>query len=115
MKKLILLTIILILSQLFLFAYAEENDVLNLHSNNSYILELNTRPFDVQITNPRIIKTEITTDLYTNNSQLILTTIQEGISYVSYKTNNIIRTIKILVDNQAPITQTVIEIDKPME
>lgn len=112
MKK-FLLFILITLPQIFSIAFAEDSAIYNLHTNNAYILELTVRPMDLQITNNSIIKAEVVTDIFTTNSQMVITTFDEGISYITYKSNNKPYTIKILVDNKANVD--LLEIDKPKE
>ena len=112
MKKIILF-ILIIFPQIFSSVFAENNSVYNLHTNNAYILDLTVRPMDIQITNNSIIKVEVVTDLFTTNSQLVIQTFDEGISYITYKSNEKSHTVKILVDNKSDVD--LLEIDKPKE
>ena len=68
------------------------------------------RPIDLQVTNSEVIKAESVTGIFTNDSHLVIKTFKEGISYISYKANEKVYTIKILVDNNANVD--LIEIDK---
>lgn len=110
MKKIILTTLILLTAQTCVSAMDTEKTI-NLHTNTSYILDLDKRPMDLQITNPRILEAEATTDIFSEQSQLMLTTREEGISYVTFKQGKINRTLKILVDNNEKVDESVIEID----
>ena len=109
MKKFILLLTMVLFSQLFINANAKEPDkTINLHTDGAYILLLNTRPIEMTISNPQIINAEVTTEIYSQDSQ----TLTEGIAYINYKLKNTPQTIKVLVDNNAPVDKDVIEIDK---
>lgn|SRR5574344_1630850 len=116
MKKLILTLILLLIPNLYSCAFGIESDkTINLHSENAYILELPQRATNIQITNPRILEAEINTDIFTNDAQIILKTSDEGISYLSYKTDNKTITVKVLIDNNADVDDSVIEIDQVKE
>lgn len=112
MKK-IFLFILIILPQIFSSVFAEDSSVYNLHTNSAYILDLSNRPKDLQVTNPSIIKAETVTDIFSTDSQLVIKTFDEGISYITYKFDEQAFTIKILVDNKS--TEDLLEIDKPKE
>lgn len=110
MKKLMLTTLILLTAPACAFALDTEK-VLNLHTNSSYILDLDKRPMDLQVTNPRILEAEATSDIFTEQSQLMLTTSEEGISYVTFKQGKVNHTLKILIDDNEKVDDSVIEID----
>lgn len=110
MKKLISALLLLFTIQTYAFSIETEKTI-NLHSNSSYILDLKKRPIDLQVTNPRILEADSTTEIYSEQSQLMLTTTDEGISYVTFKQGNINHTIKVLVDNNEKIDSSVTEID----
>lgn len=113
MKKFILLLTMVLFSQLFINANAKEPDkTINLHTDGAYILLLNTRPIEMTISNPQIINAEVTTEIYSQDSQIVIKTLTEGIAYINYKLKNAPQTIKVLVDNNAPVDKDVIEIDK---
>ena len=113
MKKFILLLTMVLFSQLFINANAKEPDkTINLHTHGAYILLLNTRPIEMTISNPQIINAEVTTEIYSQDSQIVIKTLTEGIAYINYKLKNTPQTIKVLVDNNAPVDKDVIEIDK---
>lgn len=110
MKKLISALLLLFAIQTQVFSLETETTI-NLHANCSYILDLEKRPIDLQVTNPRILEADSTTEIYSQQSQLMLTTLDEGISYVTFKLGNIHHTIKVLVDNNEEIDSSVTEID----
>lgn len=119
MKKAVIYAVTaLIFSLLFstaLFAAEKNTSVLNLHTDGAYILDLSSRPMDLQITNKNVINAEAVTDILGAESQLVITTFNEGISYITYKSNNVIHTIKILVDNKEQVDENLLEIDKVKE
>lgn len=111
MKKLLT---VLCLSMLFTVSQAfalNPQKTINLHSDGVYILNVEKRPQDIQVTNPRILEVTSTGDIFSANSQLVLTTQEEGISYVTYKQGDITYTIKVLIDNQEEVDSSVIELD----
>ena len=78
-----------------------------------YILEVDARPKDIQVTNPNILEVTSTSDSFTPTGQLVLRTQQEGISYVTYKygKSNAKYTIKVLIDNNQSVDGSVFELD----
>lgn len=100
MKKLILILATLILSQAPNYAF-ENGTVLNLHSEKTYVIDIDSRPSDIQVSNKRISTVNSTTELYSDVSQLLITTSEEGISYITYKVKDVTKTIKLLIDNNA--------------
>lgn len=115
MKRLILLLIMTLIPQFLFSAFAEQVRVINLHSDGAYILYVDNRPMELDVSNKNVIDAEILTELYTPESQLVIRTFQEGISYITFKLKNKSNTIKVLVDNKAPVDKDVIEIDKVKE
>lgn len=115
MKKLILILIMTLIPQLSLCAFAEQIRIINLHADGAYILNLDNRPMELNVSNKNVINAEVLTELYTSDSQLVLRTYQEGISYITFRLKNKLNTIKVLVDNNAPVDKDLIEIDKVKE
>lgn len=115
MKKLILVLIMTIMPQLFFSAFAQQTRVINLHSDGAYILNMDNRPMELDISNKNVVNAEVLTELYTPDSQLVVRTFQEGISYITFKLKNKPNTIKVLVDNRSPVDKEVIEIDRVKE
>ncbi|MBS4760811.1 MAG: hypothetical protein KHX03_08960 [Clostridium sp.] len=114
MKKLLLFLSLLILPQFLINAHAiESGAVLNLHTNESYILDLKQRPKDIQNSNPRIVKAESVTEIFTTDSNLIITTYEEGIAYITFKLNEKNTTIKLLIDDKADEDKGLLKLDKP--
>lgn len=113
MKKILSLFFILaIQSSCQVFAITPQKTV-NLHTGSVYILSVDARPKDIQVTNSNILEVTSTSDSFTPRGQLVLTTLQEGISYVTYKygKTNLEYTIKFLIDNNQPVDKSVIELD----
>ena len=115
MKKIILILILTLISQAVSFAAENSPSVINLHTDCAYVLDLDSRPMELQITNKNVVNAEIVTDILGVESQLVINTFNEGISYITYKANNITYTIKVLVDNQEPEDKNLLEIDKVKE
>ena len=115
MKKIISIVIISIISQLFCTVFADDTKVINLHTNGAYILDLKYRPLEMNVSNKNVINAEVATELYSPQSQLVIRTYDEGISYITYKIKNQKAVIKVLVDNNAPVDNEVVEIDKVKE
>lgn len=114
MKKLILILATIIFAQAPNYAF-ENGTVLNLHSEKTYVIDIEGRPNDIQVSNKRISTVNSTTELYSDESQLLITTSEEGISYVTYKIKNVTKTIKLLIDNKAdedPNLWVLDEVDK---
>lgn len=114
MKKIILTLTALFLIQTQSFA-AENNNILNLHTGNSYIIPTQERVINLQNSNPRIITVEADTYIDNSDSSLLITTYEEGIAYISYKQKDKIITIKILIDNKADEDTNILKLDKPDE
>lgn len=116
MKKIILILTMLLLPQFFSHASAQEPvKTINLHSGAAYILDFDKRPIELQVTNPRILKAEVTTEIFSEESQIVIRTYEEGISYITFKNGNTPKTIKVLIDNKAPLDDSVIELDTVKE
>lgn len=119
MKKTVLFTITALIINLLCFsitfAAEKSTSVFNLHTDGAYVLDLNYRPMDLQITNKNVVNAEAVTDILGTESQLVIRTFDEGISYITYKSNNIVYTIKVLVDNKEPVDDSLLEIDKVKE
>lgn len=115
MKRIILVLILTLLCQSTSFAAEKNTSVFNLHTDGAYVLDLDSRPMDLQITNKNVVNAEAVTDIIGTESQLVITTFNEGISYITYKSNNVIHTIKILVDNKEDVDENLLEIDKIKE
>ena len=91
----------------------ENNSVLNLATDNSYVIPLKTRPQNLQNSNTRIAKVDAITGITEEDSSILITTIEEGIAYITYKENETPVTIKILIDNKAEQDKELIILDKP--
>lgn len=112
MKKLFDILILAILPLFFCSVFAQDVSVYNLNSQNAYILAINGRPFDLSVSNPDVLKVSVVTDLFSTNSQLVLETFKEGISYITYRLNDKEQVAKILVDNKSVVD--LIELDRPV-
>lgn len=115
MKKLIILFTTIILTQVFCVALSQNEKVYNMHTDKAYIIDLDVRPMDMQITNFNVLKVTTVTDIFSNNSQLIIETFEEGISYISYKFKNKSYKVKVLVDNNSKQDENLMELDKIKE
>lgn len=116
MKKLLSLLIILITTQINSTAQAiESGAILNLHTKESYVVDLNARPKDLQNSNQRIVKVDVVTEIETTDSDLIITTFEEGIAYITVKLNEKNVTIKLLIDDKGDETQDYIKLDQPQK
>lgn len=114
MKKMILILTALILLPVQCFA-AEKTNIINLNTENSYILPLSARPMNLQNSNPRAVTVEAVTNIEDADSSLLITTLEEGIAYISFKQKNKVVTLKILVDNKEHEDETLIKLDKAPE
>ena len=114
MKKIILTLTALFFVQIQSFA-VENNNILNLHTGNSYIIPTQQRAINLQNSNPRIVTVEADTDIDSSDSSLLITTYEEGIAYISFKQKNETITIKILIDNKADEDTNILKLDKPDE
>lgn len=113
MKKIILiLTSLLICFLAPSASIAAENNVYNLNTQNAYILPLSTRPMNLQNSNPGVLTAEAITNIEDSDSSLLITTLKEGIAYVSFKQKNKAVTLKLLVDDRAQEDTTLIKLDK---
>ena len=113
MKKLLTLFFILMLQNSAQVYALDTQKTINLHSDNVYILSLDARPKNIDVSNPSVVEVTSTSDSFTQTGQLVFNTQQEGISYVTYKygRNNDSATIKVLVDNRQAVDASVIELD----
>lgn len=93
----------------------EQGQVFNLKTENSYIIPLKKRPLNLQNSNEEAIKVEAVTDVLSEESTLLVTTKEEGISYISFKQGENEITIKILVDNMAEEYTDLLILDKPKD
>ncbi len=113
MKKILTLFFILSLQNLIpVFAITAQKTI-NLHSDGVYVLSTEARPKNIEVTNPNILEVTSTSDSFSPTGQLLFTTYNEGISYVTYKYGkaNTDYTIKVLIDNNQSVDQSVIELD----
>ncbi len=113
MKKLLTLFLMLFLQNSVQVFALEPQKTLNLHSGNVYVMSIDSRPKNIEVTNPAVVEVTSTSDSFTQTGQLVFNTLQEGISYVTYKhgRNNASSTIKVLVDNHQAVDASVIELD----
>lgn len=111
MKKLFTALLILLMQPAGQVLALNPEKTINLHSDSIYILNVDKRPQDIQVTNPRILEATTTSDIFSQSGQIVLTTQEEGISYVSYKQGKITCTIKVLIDNNEDVDESVIELD----
>ena len=120
MKK-IFLTITAIIFSLFICfshcpALCQNIDrVINLHTDCAYMLGINERPIELKVSNEKVIRAEVVTDLYSPESQIVIKSLEEGISYITFKTKSKPHSIKVLVDNKSPADKDLTEIDKVKE
>lgn len=98
----------------FVFAI-EQGEVFNLKTEHSYIIPLERRPLNLQNSNENALKVESVTDIMSEVSTLLITTKEEGISYISFKQGESEITIKILVDNMAEEYSKLLILDKPKD
>ena len=112
MKKLFTILILTIIPRFFCFVFAKDISVYNLNSDGAYILSINHRPFNLSVSNEEVLKVSVVTDIFSTNSQLVMQAYKEGISYITYESNNKECVIKVLVDNKSVVD--LVEIDKPM-
>lgn len=113
MKKILALFFILALQNTCQVFALTPQKTINLHAGGVYILEVDARPKDIQVTNPNILEVTSTSDSFTPTGQLVLRTQQEGISYITYKygKSNAKYTIKVLIDNNQSVDGSVFELD----
>ena len=112
MKRLLIILTLIILPLFLGSVFAKDTPVYNLHSEGVYLLSVGHRPFDLSVSNTDVIKVGVVTDLFSTNTQLVLQSVKEGISYITYKVDDKEYVIKILVDNNSNVD--LIEIDKPV-
>ena len=93
----------------------ETGTVLNLETQNSYIIQLQNRPLNIENSNSKIVTVDAVTGINASDSSLLITTMEEGISYVTFKENNKEITIKLLIDNKAGADKDLLILDKPMD
>ena len=93
----------------------EQGQVFNLKTENSYIVPLKERPLNLQNSNEMAVKIDAVTDIMGEESSLLITTKEEGISYVSFKQGDSEITIKILIDNRAEEYTDLLILDKPKD
>ena len=89
--------------------------VINLHTDGAYLVGLSERPIELKVSNENVIRAEVVTDLYSPEAQIVIKTLEEGISYITFKTKSKPHSIKVLVDNNSPIDKDLTEIDKVKE
>ena len=111
MKKILLILTAILLFPIQSFA-VEDGSVLNLQSGNSYIIPLDKRPLNLQNSNPRAAIVEPVTNIEEADTSLLITTLEEGIAYVSFKQKNKMITVKLLIDDKAEEDTTLIKLDK---
>ena len=110
MKKFLLTLIVLFLSNIQILA-SENNNVLNLHTKTSYILQTTARAVNIKNTNPEIVTAESVTNIDESDSSILFTTKQEGIAYITFKQKNKELTLKLLIDDRADESQNLIKLD----
>ncbi len=115
MKKNIFITLILSLILGWNSFSSAATDVINLHTDSAYIMSVQNRPMQLKVSNENVIKAEVVTDLYTPESQIVIRSFEEGISYVTFKIKGTMQTIKVLVDDKAPVDKNLTEIDRVKE
>lgn len=93
----------------------ENNTILNLKTGKAYVIEIDSRPMSLQNSNSRIVTAEVVTNIEETDSSIVLTTNEEGIAYINFKLENKPKTIKLLIDNNAPEDENLLIIDTPNE
>ncbi len=114
LKKIFYIVCILLMSASFTCAI-EQGQVFNLKTENSYIIPLEKRPLNLQNSNETAVKVEAVTDIISDASTLLVTTKEEGISYISFKQGDSEITIKFLIDNMAEEYTDLLILDKPKD
>lgn len=89
--------------------------VINLHTDGAYMIGLSERPIELKVSNENVLRAEVVTNLYSPESQIVIKSIEEGISYITFKTKSKQHSIKVLVDNNSPVDKDLTEIDKVRE
>ena len=89
--------------------------IINLHTDGAYIVGLDERPIELKVSNEKVIRAEVVTNLYSPESQIVIKSLEEGISYITFKTKSKPHSIKVLVDNNSPVDKDLTEIDKVRE
>lgn len=89
--------------------------VINLHTDGAYMIGLSERPIELKVSNENVLRAEVVTNLYSPESQIVIKSLEEGISYITYKTKSKMHSIKVLVDDNAPVDKDLTEIDKVRE
>lgn len=113
-KKIIYTFFVFLISTTYSCA-VEQGEVFNLKTENSYIIALEKRPLKLQNSNESVVKVEAITDIMSERSTLLITTKEEGISYVTFKQGDSEVTIKFLVDNKAEEYSDLLILDKPKD
>ncbi len=111
MKKLIFIIFAFIFVPLQACA-VENGDVFNVKTDSAYIIPLKSRPLNLKNTNNEVLNADSVTGIDMSDSSLLVTTLKEGIAYVSFKQKNSVITLKFLVDNKAEENTTLIKLDK---
>lgn len=91
----------------------ENNSTINLKTGDTYIIPLKNRPLNLQNSNTRIVKVDAVSGIFEEDSSIMITTIDEGISYITFKQKDLDVTIKLLIDNQAKTDNDLLILDKP--
>ena len=113
-KKILFLLMLMFISNVFSTANAvEPKQVLNLHTNESYVIDFSARPKFIKNSNTQIVKAESITDIFSQDASLLITTFREGISYISFQLNNKEVTLKLLIDNNAQEDDSILKLDRP--
>lgn len=119
MKKILLTlnsVILLFICACIYPAFCQNTDkTFNIHTDGAYMISINERPLELKVTNEKVIRVEVITDLYSPESQIVIRSFGEGISYINFKTRTKSHSIKVLVDNNSPVDTDLTEIDKVKE
>lgn len=93
-------------------------DVLNvdLKKDSCYLLLLDDEAVDFSVSNPNIIRFQLVNTLIDDKQELILQTLNPGVTTFDVKTKTSLHKYKFsILDNANPLCENIFEIEKPKE
>ena len=94
MKKLLTLFLMLFLQNSVQVFALEPQKTLNLHSCNVYVMSIDSRPKNIEVTNPAVVEVTSTSDSFTQTGQLVFNTLQAMIDADPIDTYNRMRCLE---------------------
>lgn len=94
-------------------AFAVQTKNLTLKNDDEYILFMDSRPMQIQISNPRLVKVQVVSDIFNTDSKVIIKTYDKGTTNIFLKTKTDGLMLNVSITDKANLNDNIMQIDTP--